>query len=245
MNAVPTGQPQPLYHVCFSGSPVCSGCTPCEACAAEVHARVLPQAMIAAGANGALLAAAHVLADYIVRHLRVDPGAIVMQAIGVPLDQVMFASPEEQMNACFRGYVDGFRKLVSDMNGDPETRSRLKYRAIDEAPTGGPQGRTAEPEPRASDESPDEDPSDRRAEPAVLGSVMGEGFVPKRRRAAHKRPSAPREPPSVEEVEEQLPPMTAAEIVMAASPVEAEEHALNGIDAAADHAEVADHPNSG
>lgn len=39
------------HHICFSGNLTCSGCNPCERCAAFVRQFVLPAAMVAGGFN--------------------------------------------------------------------------------------------------------------------------------------------------------------------------------------------------
>ena len=112
-----------VHHLCFSGSPACSGCNPCVACADMVNERVLPAATIAAGLHGSLLALVHLFAQQLYR-MGVDPANLALSQTGVPLSTV-FAKPEDQIRAFLAGYREAWGRLIQAMTQDPTVSVRV------------------------------------------------------------------------------------------------------------------------
>ncbi len=114
MNNPPHGfapPPQQLYHLCFSGSPSCSGCNPCEQCEAVRIERVLTAVM---RVDGYLLHAAHGLAQALAS-LRVHPSQYGIQ----------LPTPEQQSDIVLGAYYEAVQRLHTEMASDPNLRTRV------------------------------------------------------------------------------------------------------------------------
>ena len=90
-----------MQHLCFSGSPACSGVNPCVSCAEVTGERVLPAATIAGGLNGSLLALVHLFAQTLYQveqryRCGVNPANLALSKLGIPLSTVP-ASPEDRL----------------------------------------------------------------------------------------------------------------------------------------------------
>ena len=177
-----------VHHLCFSGSPACSGCNPCVACADMVNERVLPAATIAAGLHGSLLALVHLFAQQLYR-MGVDPANLALSQTGVPLSTV-FAKPEDQIRAFLAGYREAWGRLIQSMTQDPTVSARvirtevgssadvMTEEAIQEMLRGrgyaGPSPQTAEaspPPPVAASPASPASPSSPTVEPAPKPAV--------------------------------------------------------------------------
>lgn len=108
----------PPQHVCFSGSPACSGCNPCPECHAYVQEQVLPSAFIASRMNETLMTLHTVIGTLLERG--VDP----VRQMGLDLSRV-FPTLEAQAEAFFVGLNEGWGRMHEGMRTNPATRSRL------------------------------------------------------------------------------------------------------------------------
>lgn len=126
MNHPNNGQPPPtvvpVQHVCFSGSPACSGCNPCPECREYVQANVLPSAFLASRMSETLLML-HSIIGALIQN-KVDPGQL-----GVDLSRV-FPTLEEQGDAFFAGNLEGWNRMHEGMRTDPAVRNRLQVRTV-------------------------------------------------------------------------------------------------------------------
>jgi hypothetical protein len=109
MNQVPPQQPPPTPHVCFSGSPSCSGCNPCPACLYHVRMCVLLTAMHAGNMQ------------------RPCPRCGEPNHVGVTND-------EAQANAVFAGWDAGWQRLHDAMMHDSEFKKQYVATPVPGAP---------------------------------------------------------------------------------------------------------------
>ena len=118
-----------MQHLCFSGSPACSGVNPCVSCAEVTGERVLPAGTIARGLNGSLLALVHLFAQTLYQveqryRCGVDPANLALSKLGIPLSTVP-ASPEDQARAFHAAYREAWGRLVQGLSSDPGLASRV------------------------------------------------------------------------------------------------------------------------
>ncbi len=130
-----------MEHLCFSGSPACSGCNPCVACAEVQAERVLPAATVAAGLNGSLLALVHVFAQTLHQieqryRIGVDPTNLALSRVGVPLSTV-FATPQDQVQAFYAAYREAWGRLVQGLTTDPALAARIVRTSVGGGPAAG------------------------------------------------------------------------------------------------------------
>ena len=114
---------QPQQHVCLSGTPACSGCNPCPECQAYVQEQVLPSAFLASRMNETLVILHTIIGSLLERG--VDP----VRQMGLDLSRV-FPTLEEQADAFFRGYVEGWGRMHEGMRTNPAIRARLQARVV-------------------------------------------------------------------------------------------------------------------
>lgn len=140
-------QPQipPAQHVCFSGSPACSGCNPCPECQAYVQEQVLPSAFLASRMNETLVILHTVIGSLLERG--VDP----VRQMGLDLSRV-FPTLEEQADAFFRGYVEGWGRMHEGMRTNPAMRSRLVASPVYPDQQGLPSTQHVSPQPSAPED---------------------------------------------------------------------------------------------
>lgn len=138
------------HHLCFSGSPACSGINPCVACAEVQAERVLPAATSAAGLNGSLLALVHLFAQALHQieqryRIGVDPANLALSRVGVPLSTV-FATPEDQVRAFHSAYREAWGRVVQSLGADP----RVVRTPIGAPPQQGVASPVSEPDARSA-----------------------------------------------------------------------------------------------
>lgn len=104
----------PRFHPCFGGYAACSGVNPCKTCQRVKRERVDSRAVVAAGLNGMMLAAVHVLANQ-VRQAGLQPEQI-LGAAGVD-PNILNAPPERQVQAFWNAQDAALAELHREMDG--------------------------------------------------------------------------------------------------------------------------------
>lgn len=110
-----------VQHVCLSGALSCSGVNPCPECRAFVQGKVIPVAFVASRVNEVLYTLkvlVNALADR-----GVDPSQFVDL-------RSVWDTPEEQAEAFFGGYVNGWRHMHEEMQHNAALRDRFKVTTV-------------------------------------------------------------------------------------------------------------------